>query len=272
MTRNKRMISTEILETDIFSDLPATAKLLYIYFILHSDDDGFVAKPKSIMRSINSNEDDFRVLDAKKFIISFPEGSVCVIKHWRVHNQLRKDIYQETKYLKFKEKLSIKKSGVYTINKEESIPIPKGYFSIESLNKDYVNVTSPSRKRNVALSKGKESKVNKRKDNRYMDFEKSIHTQWNSFCDNNPTVPKIKEITNNRRKKIKLRYQEPSFKDFNAILTCINKQPFLMGDNDRRWKATFDWIIENDTNYMKILEEKYLDDKPKFNQYTHGLK
>jgi hypothetical protein len=33
--------------------------------------------------------------------------------------------------------------------------------------------------------------------------------------------------------------------------------PFLAGENDRGWKANFDWLISNDTNHVAILEGKY---------------
>ena len=33
--------------------------------------------------------------------------------------------------------------------------------------------------------------------------------------------------------------------------------PFLEGQNDRGWVATFDWIIANDNNAVKVLEGNY---------------
>jgi len=35
-----------------------------------------------------------------------------------------------------------------------------------------------------------------------------------------------------------------------------------MGENDRQWVADFDWIIKNDTNWVKVMEGKY-DNKGK---------
>ena len=43
-------------------------------------------------------------------------------------------------------------------------------------------------------------------------------------------------------------------------MTCMNiiaKTPFLKGVNKRGWKVDFDWLIANDTNYVKVLEGKY---------------
>jgi hypothetical protein len=93
----------------------------------------------------------------------------------------------------------------------------------------------------------------------YVDWEQSTLTFWNSFCEIYPILSKIKEISGTRRKKLKARYGSASFKDFNKIIKCIEGQNFLLGKNDRGWKVSFDWIIENDTNYIKILENKYAD-------------
>ena len=32
---------------------------------------------------------------------------------------------------------------------------------------------------------------------------------------------------------------------------------FLRGDNKRGWKASFDWLFENDKNWVKVYEGNY---------------
>lgn len=91
----------------------------------------------------------------------------------------------------------------------------------------------------------------------FTDFEKSVLQTWNSFCQKHPILASIKEISEKRRQKLKKRFERESFRDFGAILQAIEKQPFLMGENPRQWKVDFDWLIENDTNYLKVLEMRY---------------
>jgi len=79
---------------------------------------------------------------------------------------------------------------------------------------------------------------------------------WNSFACKHPALAQIKEITASRAKKLNLRLKESSFV-FENILLSAEEQDFLMGKNDRKWVFSFDWLIENDTNYMKVLELKY---------------
>ena len=77
--------------------MPMSARLLYYDFSMRADDDGFVNSPKKITRFTGASDDDIKVLIGKRFIIPFDTG-VVVIKHWRIHNYIRKDTYTETKY------------------------------------------------------------------------------------------------------------------------------------------------------------------------------
>ncbi len=109
----RRMFSKQIIDTDAFIDMPHSSQLLYFHLSMRADDDGFVGSPKKIMRMIGSQEDDYKVLIAKRFVIPFDNG-ICVIKHWKIHNYIQNDRYNETKYLDEKETLDIKENGSYT--------------------------------------------------------------------------------------------------------------------------------------------------------------
>lgn len=110
---HKRAFSKTIVETDAFQDMSQTAQLLYFYLNMQADDDGFVSNPKRIMRTGGFGDDDFKILLAKRFLLMFESG-VVVIKHWLIHNTIRKDRYVETSYLKEKETLQIKENNAYT--------------------------------------------------------------------------------------------------------------------------------------------------------------
>lgn len=116
----RRMISLKVIDTDIFVDMPITARLLYYDLNMRADDDGFVASPKKIQRMVGCSDDDMKLLMAKRFIIPFESG-VCVIKHWRIHNYIRGDRYTETIYKNEKAQL-IESDGAY----EKTNVIPNG--------------------------------------------------------------------------------------------------------------------------------------------------
>lgn len=113
----RRMFAKTIIDSDAFLDMPISSQLLYFHLAMRADDDGFINKPKSIMRMCNCHDDDMRILIAKKFIIPFETG-IVVIKHWKIHNYIRKDMYHETKYKDEKKLLTVDDNGSYTTSNE----------------------------------------------------------------------------------------------------------------------------------------------------------
>lgn len=123
----RRMFSNQITSTDAFLDMPKGSQLLYFHLGMQADDDGFISSPKMVMRSIGSSEDELKILFAKKFLLSFDSG-ICVVKHWRINNQIRKDRYTETKYIREKTTLFVRENGAYTFNPENAQKVPNGFF------------------------------------------------------------------------------------------------------------------------------------------------
>lgn len=107
------MFAKTIIDSDAFLDMPVTAQLLYFHLAMRADDDGFVNKPKSIMRMTGCKDDDINLLFFKKFLIPFDSG-IVVIKHWKIHNYIAKDRYKETKYKEEKATLSLDENNSYT--------------------------------------------------------------------------------------------------------------------------------------------------------------
>ncbi len=109
----RRMFSPQIVDSDAFLEMPVSAQSLYFHLGMRADDDGFVGNPRKILRMIGGNEDDLKVLIAKRFLLIFESG-VVVIKHWRIHNLIRHDRYHQTTYIEEKKGLEIKENGAYT--------------------------------------------------------------------------------------------------------------------------------------------------------------
>lgn len=120
---NKRMFSKQITTSDAFVEMPVSSQLLYFHLNMEADDDGFVANPKRVIRMLNVGEDDFKILLAKRFILAFESG-VIVIKHWLLHNAIRKDMYKPTQYIEEKKLIGIKENRAYTEIRNESVTVP----------------------------------------------------------------------------------------------------------------------------------------------------
>ena len=121
------MFSDEITNTDVFLDMPTESQLLYFHLGMNADDDGFIANTKIVQRTVGASDDSLKLLFLKKFLIPFESG-VCVIKHWRINNQIRKDRYRETKYIAEKSQLYIRENGAYTLDPQGALPVPRGHF------------------------------------------------------------------------------------------------------------------------------------------------
>ena len=116
----KRMFNIKITDSDAFLDMPLSAQCLYFHLNMHADDDGFIGNPKKISRMIGASEDDLKLLILKRFVLMF-EDSVLVIKHWLIHNTLRKDRYQPTIYTDEKDRLGVKENNAYTLDMSKSV-------------------------------------------------------------------------------------------------------------------------------------------------------
>jgi len=117
----RRMFAKTIVDSDAFLDMPISAQALYFHLCMRADDEGFVNAPKKIQRVVGCNDDDLKVLAAKSFIIPFESG-IIVIKHWKMHNYLRKDRTKETVYETEKQTLFTKSNGAYTLNQPPEYP------------------------------------------------------------------------------------------------------------------------------------------------------
>ena len=85
------MFSLDVVDTDLFLDMPATTRLLYYDLGVRADDDGFIY-PQKIMRMTGAGADDLKVLAAKGLVHIFDDG-VMVLLHWLRNNKIDADKY-----------------------------------------------------------------------------------------------------------------------------------------------------------------------------------
>lgn len=246
----KRMFTQKIIDSDAFLDMPLSTQALYFHLNMRADDDGFINNPKRIQRTIGASEDDLKLLVAKRFVIYFDTG-VIVIKHWRMHNTLRKDRYNPTHYQDERAQLDIKDNGSYT--ERLSIPAPAWQPDGNQPEPQYREVESrevesrEEEEREPDVHPGAASPV---------PYE-SIKTMYNEIC---KSFPRCVSMSEARKKSIRARFKSGyKLDDFKALFTKAESSSFLKGKNGRNWSATFDWLI-SDSNMAKVLDGNY-DDK-----------
>ena len=86
-----------------------------------------------------------------------------------------------------------------------------------------------------------------------------------------PTLPSVIKVNDKRRQHLTARWREVDAESkfsssddgieiFRAVFKKVNASDFLSGrsqSNGRRWKASFDWIFESSTNFLKVCEGHY---------------
>jgi hypothetical protein len=77
---------------------------------------------------------------------------------------------------------------------------------------------------------------------------------WNAMADR-AGVPKAK-LTPERRKKLSTFIRRHPVDDITEAIGAIERSPFLRGENDRSWRADFNWMLEP-RNFTKLTEGTY---------------
>lgn len=109
-----------------------------------------------------------------------------------------------------------------------------------------------------ATEEDKEEDIEKDKDKEGDKKEKcqKIVDIFNSLC---PSFPNIKYLSDSMKSYILNILEQFSESDISTAFRKCEKSSFLKGNNPRKWKASFDWIIKPQ-NLSKILNGNYDDE------------
>lgn len=86
-----------------------------------------------------------------------------------------------------------------------------------------------------------------------------IRDLWNEACKG---FNNVHTLSKSRKAKISVRVTEmggveKAMETIEKLFRKVSESKFLNGDNDRSWKASFDWLFENDKNWVKVMEGNY---------------
>lgn len=76
-----------------------------------------------------------------------------------------------------------------------------------------------------------------------------------------PPIARCRELTSSRRRHVKARITERPLSEWADIFERIQRSAFCRGENDRGWRASFDWVSGSPDVAVKVLEGKYDDRK-----------
>lgn len=112
------MFCRSILESDAFMDMPAESQMLYVHLSMAADDDGFVSNPRMILRFCGASDDSMKLLLSKRFVLSLEagDGFALLIRHWRMHNCIKKDRYRPSVFRHLLRELYYDENRAYTLS------------------------------------------------------------------------------------------------------------------------------------------------------------
>ncbi len=96
---------------------------------------------------------------------------------------------------------------------------------------------------------------NKKEKEEKEDYLVLAFEAFNDLTERSP-VQKIIKLSDKRKKALRARLGEHNLNGWHSALAAIERSSFLCGDNDRGWKADFDWLV-NPNNFLKVIEGKY---------------
>ena len=91
-----------------------------------------------------------------------------------------------------------------------------------------------------------------------VQFARILEFVNNAFA--GTAIPQVRGLSDSRKKHIRARINEHGIDAFYEVIDKAAHSAFLNGSNDRRWKASFDWIIKP-TNFCKVLDGNYDDSR-----------
>jgi hypothetical protein len=90
---------------------------------------------------------------------------------------------------------------------------------------------------------------------------------WNLY--KGSSLPEVKSLSRSRMVKCQARAKNITEDEFRTIVQAAASTPFCRGENNRGWKVTFDWLIENDANALKVREGNYAANGNRGNHHGH---
>lgn len=228
----KRMIDPSIWINEDFGSLSILAKLVFIGLFSIADDEGRgKASPAYIKAVLFPYNDDLRIADVEK-TLSEISSKMSVIFYSCDENMY----YTLTSWNMWQKIDKPSQSKLPEYNPETMTTLFVEYSS------NVRRVLSPNRKEKKRIEKkGREKEI------------KEIVELYNSTA---PLLPQVKKVTEKREKAIDKFLKEFSIEQFKEICEIANSSDFLTGNNDRGWKADFDFIMRID-KATAILEGKY---------------
>lgn len=243
----KRMIDPTIWQSEDFGKLSTLAKLVFIGLFSLADDEGRGrCNPIYLKSTLFPYEENIRSTDIDKTLSEISSNMSVVLYSCdgsSYYSLLSWDTFQKI------DRPNQSKIPEYNENTMELL------FDEHSTNNRRTFVSNKNKKRIEDNKNIKEKNRNK------------IVEIYNAHCTN---LPQVQKITEKREKAIDKFLKDYTEEQFVDICKIANQSDFLQGNNDRNWKADFDFLMRTD-KATAILEGKYSKNGSSFSNNIQRL-
>ncbi len=147
-------------------------------------------------------------------------------------------------------------------------------FLPENYSSDAVSVEktiSESEFSERKADKEKERKDKERKEEKIYPYQDIINL-WSKKCGDK--LSRVVKLTESRKRKIRSRLDEFGSREewmstIEVLFDKVAASDFLCGESDKGWRASFDWLFENEKNWVKVIEGNY-DNRTKDNERSNS--
>ena len=284
----RRMISNDITGSYNFQSMEHTTQLLYFYFCLSADDDGFIGNPYIYTNLTGCSENDLETLERRGYVIRFASGVLAVV-HWYIHNTIKKDRYNPTVHKTELAQLRLEDKCYVRVPQPETERNQNGtktepqysqvkYSQVESSQVKYSQVESSQVESGQAESNQAESNQNasgqtEAEQEKIIPFrDRTVKrpvfplrcydylSSFNTICS---SLPPEEELTEGLSQALTYAERLIAPKRLEEVFRMAAESDFLSGRSGVWRGCSLTWILKPD-NLRKILSGKYRNrGKPK---------
>ena len=284
----RRMISNDITGSYNFQSMEHTTQLLYFYFCLSADDDGFIGNPYIYTNLTGCGENDLETLERRGFVIRFASGVLAVV-HWYIHNTIKKDRYNPTVHkaelaqLRLEDKCYVRAPQPETERNQNGTKTEPQYSQVkysqvessqvESSQAELSQVESSQAESNQAESNQNASGQTEAEQEKIIPFrDRTVKrpvfplrcydylSSFNTICS---SLPPEEELTEGLSQALTYAERLIAPKRLEEVFRMAAESDFLSGRSGVWCGCSLTWILKPD-NLRKILSGKYRNrGKPK---------
>lgn len=241
MSRERRSLWKNISTSIKVNAISLKAALVYTWAIPHFDDEGYQdGDPRILKGKIVPLQDEISVDDLEKIV-----QELVQIGLWVIHKANRNVFIQDPVFSDYQTFHGVRKKPSKIkelLDRTSDQHQPGTNTGVDTVQDRF-----------LSEEKGSEEKGSEEKGNPTGIVDNILQL----FRKNCPNLPQPRELNRSRVEKIRTRLKEhQDLEWWREVFKKADRVSFT-GKDGKEWRPSFDWLIENDKNAVKVIEGNY---------------